>query len=233
MTTTDNPQTMARAAGALYLVIIVFGIWSELAVRGGLVVAGDAAATADNIAAHTGLFRLGFAADSVMAISDAALAVLLYVLLKPVSATLALMAAVFRLLQTAVIGVNLLNQYAALLILGDADRVAALGAGQADALALFFLETQSHGYDLGLIFFGVNSLLTGWLVWRAAFLPRVLGALLAAAGVVYLAGSYLLFLAPSVHGVFEPAYAVCLIAELAFCLWLLIRGVDAARWHSG
>jgi hypothetical protein len=229
---TDNPQTTARAAGVLYLVIIVFGLWSELAVRGGLVVPGDAAATAENILANETLFRLGFAADSVMALSDAALAILLFVLLRPVNAMLALMAAAFRLLQTAVIGVNLLNQYAALLILGDAGTTTALGSDQAEALALFFLDAQSHGYDLGLIFFGVNSLLTGWLVWRAAFLPRALGALLIVAGVVYLTGSYLLFLSPSAYEVFQPAYALCLLGELAFCLWLLVRGVEAARWRE-
>jgi len=67
----------ARFAGALYLVIILCGLWSELAVRGPLTVDGDAAATAANILANEGLFRAAFAADTIMAMADVALAILL------------------------------------------------------------------------------------------------------------------------------------------------------------
>lgn len=225
---TYAPRGMARVAGALYLAIILLGVWSEVVVRGGLVVPGDPAATAANIAAREGLFRLGFAADTVMALCDVGLAVLLCLIFLPVSRPLALAAAAFRLVQTAIIGANLLNQHAALLYLGGAG----LDQDAGRALALVALEMQAHGYDLGLIFFGVNSLLTGVLLWRAGFFPRALGALMVAAGGVYLAGSYLLFLAPAAAEAFQPAYLVPLLAEASFCLWLLLRGLDAARWEA-
>ncbi len=227
-----SPQTYARTAGALYLIIIVFGVWSEVFVRSRLVVPGDPAATAGNILANEGLFRLSFAADSIMALSDVALAILLYALLRPVSRTLALMAAAFRLIQTAIVGVNLLNQHAALLILGSAGHLNAFDAGQLNALALLFLDTHSHGYDLGLLFFGVNSLIIGYLVFKAPYIPRLLGVLMAAAGLVYLTGSYLLFLAPDHAEAFQPAYGVCLLAEAALCLWLLVRGINVKKWEE-
>jgi hypothetical protein len=220
----DNPQIHARAAGLAYLVIIVLGIWSEVAVRSGIVVPGDAAVTAANVAASSGLLRLSLAADMVMVIADIALAVLLFALLAPVSRLLAAMAAAFRLIQAAVIAAALLNQHAALLL---ADAPGDNAAGIALQLAL-----QADGYDLGLVFFGVNSLITGWLVWRAPWLPRVIGGLVAAAGIVYLAGSGLVFLAPGAAGAFQPAYVICLVAELAFCLWLIVRGVDMKRWRE-
>lgn len=222
----NPPVGTARIAGLLYLVIIAAGIWSEAFVRSSLVVPGDAATTAANVLANEGLFRLSFAADSIMTMSDVALAVLLYVLLKPVSQTLALMAMAFRLIQAAILGMNLLNQYAVLLILNGAG----FDSSHLEALALLSLETQRHGYDLGLIFFGINSLLVGYLLIKADYLPVAIGALMAAAGVVHLMGSYLLFLAPAAAEVFAYAYVVPVIAELSFAAYLLIRGFNAPRW---
>ena len=224
------PQPAARAAGALYVIIIVCGVFGELAVRASLIAPGDPAATAANIRASEHLFRLGFAADAVMAVSDAAVAVLLFVLLRPAGAVLALMATVFRLVQTAILGGNLLNHHAALVALDATGPLGGVDAATREALALFSLEVQGDGYDLGLIFFGVCSVLVGVLIWRSRFLPRLLGAAVIAAGAVYLIGSALVFLAPGAADAFTPAYAVPLVAETALALWLLIRGVDVARW---
>jgi hypothetical protein len=230
--TPADPQAHARAAGALYLVIIVLGLSGELLVRSALVVPGDPAATAQNILGHPTLFRLGLAADAVMALCDVALAVLLYVLLRPVSQTLSLMAMVFRLVQTAILGGNLLNHHTALQLLDKGPGFGGFDAAQLGTLALMSLETQSHGYDLGLLFFGASCLILGYLLIRASYFPRFLGPLVAAAGVVYLAGSALRFLAPHLSEAFAPAYALPLLAEFGFCLWLLARGVDRRRWQQ-
>ncbi len=224
-------QSHARVAGILYLVIIVLGVWSEVFVRSALVVPGDAAASAAAVLAAESLYRMAFAADSVMALCDVALAILLFGLLRPVHPLLALMAAVFRLVQSAIIGGNLMNHHAALLILNGAGGSSGLSAEQLDGMALLAMQMHRHGYDLGLLFFGLNSLITGWLILRAPFLPSAIGALVAAAGVVYLAGSYVRFLFPALVETVAPAYALPLIAELSFCLWLLIRGVNVAAWQ--
>lgn len=221
--TLANPQPAARFAGLLYLAIILAGVWSEGIVRASLIVQDDAAATAAKVLANENLFLLSFGADAAMALCDVALAVLLFLLLRPAGPGLALAAMVFRLVQAAILGMNLLGQYAALLVLR--------GAGDAD-LALLFLQLQSHGYDLGLLFFGVNSLLTGILLVRAAWFPSILGWLVAAAGLVYLAGSATRFLAPELNALIQPAYAIPLLAESAFCLWLLIRGIRVDAWRA-
>lgn len=218
----------ARAGGALYLVIIACGLFAELAVRGALVVADDAAASAANIRGAEGMFRAGFAADTIMLLADAALAFILYALLKPAGKTLALVAASFRLSQTAVLGVNLLIFYAALLILGDAPYLAGLGGPEREALAALMLDLHAHGYDLGLIFFGAHCVLIGWLLIRSDSFPSLLGYLLIAGGCAYLVGSYTRFLAPDLTGSVAPVYAICLVSELAFGLYLLIRGVRPA-----
>lgn len=226
----EAQQRIARVAGLLYLVIITCGIWSEGFVRGSLVVPGDASATAGNIQGSMTLFRMALAADTLMLLSDVALAVMLYLLFRPVSRTLSLTAMAFRLVQAAVLGVNLLNHSAALLVL-ERPAGTAFAPGQGEALALLFLELHSQGYDAGLFFFGINCLIIGWLIVRSRQFPALLGAMIAGAGVVYLTGSYLRFLAPALSDVFAPAYLLPLVAETAFCLFLLTRG--AGRLSAG
>lgn len=220
-----SPLMYARVAGVLYLIIIVFGISSEVFIRSSLIVHDDPATTATNIQMSSMLFRTGFAADTVMLLADVAIAVLFYVLLKPVGRTLALLAAVFRLAQAAILGANLLNYYAALMILSGAGYMAAFDATQLHALAMLMLEMHGHGYDLGLIFFGVSNLILGYLVIKSSHFPTVFGYGLQAAGAVYLAGSFTLFLLPAYITFVEPAYIVPLVAEVSFALWLLFKGV--------
>ena len=224
-TTETSPLAYARFAGLLYLIIIACGIFSEVFVRSSLIVAGDATATATNILASKTLFRIGFAADSIMLWSDVAIAVLFYVLLKPVSKTLALTAAAFRLTQAAILGLNLLNYYAALLVLGGGGYATAFQTDQLYALVMLFLDMHSHGYDLGLLFFGLSNLILGYLVIKSDYFPGVLGYGLIAAALVYLTGSLTLFLFPDYISLIKPIYIVPLIAELSFCLWLLAKGV--------
>jgi hypothetical protein len=218
-------STYAKTAGLLYLIIIVCGIYSEVFVRSALIVPGDAAATVSNIMASEGLFKLAFVSDTIMLISDVAIAILFYLLLKPVSKILALTAAAFRLTQAAILGLNLLHYYTALLLLNGAGYTSTFNPDQLDALAVLFLDIHSYGYDLGLIFFGFSNIILGYLVVKSDYLPGMLGYGLIAAAVVYLIGSFTRFLFPDHLSFVEPLYIVPLIAELAFGLWLLLKGV--------
>lgn len=202
---------MFRFAGLLYLVIIVFGISSEVLLRGPLLASGDAEAVAASIAADPGPLRLSIAADAIMAICDAALAVLLFLLLRPLGAGLALAAMVFRLMQGAVIAASLLLLLAAL----RPDF-----APQAAAL----IEMHGAGYDLGLAFFGVNSVLTGILLFRFGGAVRAIAVGIAVSGLVYFTGSALRLGDPALATAFAPAYGLPVLAESAFCLWLLFAG---------
>jgi len=224
------PQiSYARTAGILYLIIIVCGLFSEIFVRQSLIVAGDPTATAGNILASIGLFRIGFAADSIMLLADVAIAVLFYVVFRPVSQTLSLMAAAFRLTQASVLGFNLLNYHQALLVLDGSGYMGVFTTGQLNSLAMMFLDSHSHGYDLGLLFFGLSTIVLGYLVLRSGNFPRLLGFGLIAAGLVYLTGSYVRFLAPDYVSLVAPAYLVPVLAEVSFCVWLLAKGVSGRQ----
>ena len=193
----------ARLAGLCYLVIILCGVGSEVALRGPLIDLSSAEGTAQAIAAETTRFRLSILADVVMALADAALAVLLFLMFRSVSAGLALTAFVFRLLQSRLIAAGLMNLQAALLV-SDVD------------LALSFIALHAYGYDLGLFFFAVNCLLTAQLMIHSAWIPRILGLGIGLSGLVYLTGSLLRFAAPELQALVAPAYLLPLIAETAF-----------------
>ena len=91
--------------------LIVFGIFAELFVRSSLVEPGDPGATAGNIRDAEGLFRIGLASDLVMPMFHAIVAAALHVLLRPLSAGLALLATFFRLVHAPVYGVTLLTPF--------------------------------------------------------------------------------------------------------------------------
>jgi len=225
---TVNKKT-ARVAGLLYLTIIVSGIFAEFFVRQSLLVPGDATATASNIVASEGLFRLGIAADLIMIISDVALALVFYILLRPVNNALSLLAAFFRLTQAAILGVNLLNLFFVLQLISGADYLSVIGAGQIQAQVLFFLQAHGIGYSLGLVFFGVNCLVFGYLVFKSGYFPRILGILLIIAGVGYLTDSFAQVLLPNYAAYAEllalVVFLPAIIGELAMCMWLLVKGV--------
>jgi hypothetical protein len=222
--------TFARVAGVGYLIIIATGIFAEFFVRSRLIVAADATATAHNIVTSESLYRLGLAGEFVMLACDVLVALALYVVFRDVSRSLALLAAFFRLTQASILGVNLLNAYAPLLLLGNAQYLSVFDAPQLHALALLFLKAHSYGYAVGLVFFGLHCLILGALVLKSRYVPGALGILLLIAGVGYLVdtfgrtllSNYAQYEAIFAVAVFAPAF----IAELSFSLWLVVKGVD-------
>ena len=225
---------IARIAGLLYLVIILSAGFSEGVVRASLIVSGDAAATADNIRASEMLFRAGFAADLVAFMSDVAVTILLYVLLSPANRTVALLAAGFRLIaHPAIAAVNLLNQFAALVLLSGADHLTAFSPAQLDTLALVAMDMHGYGYLIGGVFFGVHLLLLGWLLIRSELFPGGLGVLVLMAGGGYLVESFGVFLFPG-HEAFYTGLVVvtAVLGEVGLCLYMLVKGVRTAGFGA-
>lgn len=219
-----SPRATARAAGLFYLVIIICGIGAQALLRGPLVVPGDPVATTENIAGAELRFRLSILADVVMALSDVALAILLYALLRPVHHLLALLATAFRLVQAAILGINVLHLWeAAALAVGPSS------SPMRDELVHAGVEAHAAGYDFALFFFGVNCVLVAILLLRSMAVPRVLAALISAAGLVYLAGATTRVVAPELVDWVAPAYLIPVVAELGFCVWLIVKGLEDRR----
>ena len=147
MTTKEKINSLnktAKIAGVLILIMTVFAPFSMLYVPSTLIVPGDAIATANNIMASESLFRISIVSDSVVFLIEIALVVLLYVLLKPVSETLSLVAAFSRLAMTVIQGLNLLNHFIPLLLLSGAGYLTVFEPEQLYALVLLFLNAHEQ-----------------------------------------------------------------------------------------
>jgi len=228
----NSIQRNARIAGVLYLLIAVFAGFVHFYVPGKLFVSGDAGITAANILASQGLFRMSIATELVILLSEVVLTVLLYGLLKPVSKTLSLIAAVSRLTMTTIHGVNLLNLFFVLLVLGGAGYLTVFQPDQRQALVRLFLDAYSYGFAIGIIFFTVHVSLVGYLIFKSGYFPKVLGVLFMIASLGYLIDNFSYVLRENyVTGAAYFALPIA-IAEIAFPLWLLIKGVDAAKWEK-
>lgn len=228
-----NPRLAARFAGFFYLVIMVAAPFAEIFVRGGLHVRGDGAATAANILASEQLWRLAFSADVIVVLCDTAVAILLYRLLAPVGRNVSLVAAFFRMALVAVSGLKVIGHLAPLILLQGETYAAAFDPAQVQALSLLSLRTHAQAYTLALVFFGFHCMLIGYLIARSNFLPRILGYLMAFAGVCYLINSFAVFIVPEFSRVLFPWILLpALPAEGGLTLWLLIAGVNAEKWRA-
>jgi hypothetical protein len=228
-----SPQVYARFGGVLYLIIIVAGATGELLVRGSSVVSGNAAATAHNIMASPSLWRAGIAGDLVMHVCDVPLMMIFYVLLRPVNSNLALLAMLFNLTQTAVLVANKLNLLLPIFLLGDGEYLKAFTPEQLQALSYVSLRTHDNGFAVGLVFFGAACLVVGYLIIRSGYLPRTLGVLMQIAGVCYITNSFAVIGWPSLGAKLSPFILLPpFVAELSMALWLLVKGVDAAKWKA-
>ena len=228
----NSPQKTARIAAALYLIITVAAIIAHMYVPGELIVAGDAGATASNIAASESLFRFGMVGgEIVILLSEIILSILLYVLLKPVNKTLSLIAAVSRLAMTTIHGLNLLNYYFVLNLL-NGDYLAVFSPEQINALVTFFLEAHSYGFTLGIAFLVPHVLILGYLIFASGYFPKVLGILFILAGFGYLFDMVGLLMIPSYQTTPGIIMMVISVAEIAFPVWLLVKGVKLDGWQK-
>src|SRR5580704_13210683 len=219
------PQVYARIGGVLYLFNILAGLFGEVFVRNNLIVAGDATATAHRIMASNLLFRSGIAGDLLMHVSDVPMILIFYVLLKPVSKDLSLLAALFNLVQTAVLVANKLTLVAVVVFLGNMDSLEAFDPGQLQALANACLALHEYGFSIGLVFFGFACLVVGYLMFKSGYFPKALGVLQFIAGLCYLANSFALILSPALAAKMSPAVLLpAFIGEFCTCLWLIAKG---------
>ena len=225
-----SPQTWARIVGALYMYVIGASVFALVSTQS-LIVRNDAAATAANILASEQLFRLAFVANLLACAAYVAVVAILYQLMKPAGRTLSVVAGFMGLTGCAVSGATMLNQLAVLAFLDNATYLAAFSSEQLQALSRVSLRLGGLGNTIALVFFGFYCLLLSGLVFRAKFLPRFLGVLPMIAGIGWLTGTMASLLMPSlgIAGVLIPISG---IGEGLFTLWLLVMGVNAAKWRE-
>jgi hypothetical protein len=221
--------------GVIYLLFFVTAIVGEVFLRQAGVsgiqpspMSGDAATTANTILAHESSYRLGFALRLISIACYVALTALFYPLFRPVSKSLALLALSFGLLTQAITAFGSLFQLAPLVVLGPSLYLSVFDVKQLQALALLFLGLNAQVGSVSLVFSGVFQLLIGYLIIRSTFLPRILGVLIALAGL-----GWLIFLSPPLaHSLLIYLEVLGFVGEVPLMLWLLVIGVNAKRWQE-
>jgi len=229
-----SPRALARLCGLLYLITIVVGIFDEAFVKGRIVVPGDATATAANLRSMQFLWRLGITGELVvMVLCTVVVAFILYVLLRPVSRDLAVLMTFFNLIAIAVQASNSLRLVEALFPLGSAGYLEAFTPAQLDAMASLALKSHAFGFGIALLLFGPFFLVSGYLIYRSTYFPRVIGILYQVAGLAYLTNGCVLVLAPRFASqIFAAIVIPAFLGEASFCLWLLAKGLDVEKWNA-
>ena len=214
-----SPISRARLAGFFWLMVVFTGSFSAVTYR--KVIAGnDIAATIANLAVHEQLFRAGVVSDIAASACYLVATLLVYALLKPVNANLSLLGAFFSV-SGCVIGTMSFACRLAIVTIDSAPIVDAL------------LKLNVQAVSIAFGFFGLHCAVVGTLILRSTFMPRVVGALMLAGGVGWLTFSLISLLAPAMLDAVRPFVMIPgAIGEITLSLWLLIKGVNAQRWHE-
>jgi len=218
-------RQQARRAGLLYLLLAVAAPLSLLYVPGRLIVAGDAAATADRLRSTEWLLRLGMGSELFHQAVVIFLALALYRLFRGVDEGLAKQLVVLgALVSVPIMFLNVLNHVAALTLVSGAGYLSAFEKPQLDALAYLFMRLHGRGVVIASIFWGLWLIPFGLLVIRSRRFPRTIGWLLWVAGAAYLAAAFAALVMPSLAPRVGPVAEVLEVAELPIVFALFWGG---------
>jgi uncharacterized protein DUF4386 len=220
-------QPNPRLIGVVYLSYFLIATLGDFIIKR-VVIAGDPAATAARLLAHEATYRTGFAIYMVGNMAYVALTALFYRLLEPVNRTIALLMAFFSLVGCITQIVAGLLELAPLSLLRDAHMTSAFQAEQLRAVALMSLKIYSQAFTISFVQFGLFDFMLGVLIFQSTFMPRILGVLMMVAGTVAMTFLYAPF-ALANRWVVIP---VAGLPEVALMLWLIVKGVNVARWKE-
>jgi hypothetical protein len=219
--TRDVSLRRAAIVAGLGLLVMFLLAFSGFSAFESLVVEGDATRTARNIADHELLFRIITCSFVIVAGLDVLVAWALYVLLRPVDQSIALLSAWLRVAYAAVFAAALSNLVVAVSLQTDVDSVNAFGTRQLNAQVMTSVNEFTDGWNVALAIFGLHLLVLGYLVFRSNYIPSVLGILVTIASLGYLIDSFGGFLSAS----YDANVAIFTFpGEVLLMGWLLWRG---------
>jgi Domain of unknown function (DUF4386) len=227
MTESDPIQRRwARVVGFSYLFALVPAVFAEFYVSGRLV-STNALVTAQNIVVHERLFRVGIASNLLVFAMDVVLVTALYVVLEGVNRRLALLAVFFRLIETTILIVAVLNDFDVLRLLSGASYLATVRPDELAALARVSIGAHGSGYGVVLLLFGFGSPVFCYLWLRSGYIPKPLAmwGLLASVWIGTCAFGFIIF--PELTTVITVGYygGPIFLFELTIGLWLLFKGI--------
>jgi hypothetical protein len=228
-----SPRLLARILGILGLAGICTGAFDIGYVQNTLIVAGDSSATLQNILAHETLFRLGFVSHIFELLLNIPGEIIAFILFRRVNGIVAAVSLCCGLIGTAIEAVDLLSAYVPLKLATEGGALSAFSPEQLHAMSHISAQLQQAGLLLSWVFYGIDELAGGFLIFRSGFLPPVLGFLLGLAGLCYFTNGFLSFLSPSLDARLNPYIQFAsLPGEFLSNLWLATVGLNVAKWRA-
>jgi hypothetical protein len=217
----------ARVVGFSYVFALLPAIFAEFYVSSRLFVSDNAIVTAQNIIAHERLFRLGVASNLLVFAADVLLVTALYVVLERVNRRLALLAVFFRLMETTILIVAVLNDFNVLRLLSGASYLSTVKFDELAALARVSIGAHTSAYDVALILFGFGSPVFCYLWLRSGYIPKPLAVWGLVASVWIGICSFTFIVFPDLKQVISVGYygGPIFLFELTIGVWLLIKSV--------
>jgi len=232
----SNPRHLTILAAICYIVLTVAGPIGLMYMPEQIVVAGDAAQTAQNLRTNSAVFYMGISALIVIVFAEVVLTALLYVLLKPAGQATALMAAFARILMTAVMAINIIPLLMMAQAASGATYLASFTAEQQDGLVLFLFQFHNGGTIAWQLLFALHLVFLGVLVFKSGYLPRFLGLALIIGSPSYALSSFGLIFDLMDHSVYAMVTNILLgasaIGEIGLALWFLFKGVNQEKWQQ-
>ncbi len=229
MKTISPKHKIMSNAGSLYLSMILTGIFAHLFVRAGIIEPGNATLTAQNILDKEFLFRLGLASDLMYIVSFIFLGLVFYRMFQITSKHYARTLLAVVLVISALMGINMLNQFAAQFILSGSEYLNVFSEQQLQALSLFFLDLHNQGEHIRQVFFGLWLFPLGYLVMKSDLFPgnwaKFFGGLLIVGALGYEVDFLSYFFFPGYYKpISEFATIPANLGELSLCFWLIFKG---------
>jgi hypothetical protein len=225
ITIDESQRKAARVVGLTYLFALIPANFAEFYVPGQLIDYDNVAETARNIMAHERLFRLGIASNLIVFSVDVVLITALYVVLKPVSRSLALLATFWRLVETACLVVVTLDDFDVLRIL-SADYLRVFEPERLHALARLSIGAHGAGYMVGLLLFGLGSTVFCYLWFKSNYIPRALAAWGVFSSLLVAICTFAFIIFPDLGDVLIPGcFAPIFLFEVVIGFWLLLKGL--------
>jgi Domain of unknown function (DUF4386) len=226
----SSTKRLARIAGFLYLLNGIFSGFAFGYVLTKVYTPGKAATTAANVVANAGLVRVGMVADLFQGTEWVFLAMTLYLLLRHVHQSAARAMVVLVAVGAAIVCLNDVFQFESVRVATDSSYTAAFGVAGSNALVLLLLEIHHYGFLVAQIFFGLWLVPLGYLAYKSAMFPKVLGIMLIVGGACYLVGMLAVFLVPDSDEKINTFVTLpSAIAEISMLGYLLVKGVKTPR----
>jgi hypothetical protein len=224
----------ARVAGFMFLFSLIVPLLNWAFVLSKLNVAENALATANNIMANESLFRIGITIELFMSIGLIVLGLALYIILKPVSKNLALLALVWKLAEAIIGAAIVLVSFIALQILNGDVFLTAFTPEQLQTPVGLILNAHTTIWSISMVFLGLDMILFSYLFFKSRYIPRILAGL----GIL----SFALIFTHALMYILAPQYAAMPINQIIFYapsglfeiiigIWLLFKGIKVQPQH--